>query len=146
MSWLALAVRLSGLVIGDPHQPRRMALDQVDRTAKLDAAVEIDRAGHRLRIGLTSLGPMLQTKRQLEMPGHVPGFVFARPPQPFAKVGADCGDAILPNAVDGGGKIVPIAGGDLRDHRVEPLLRLLEVGWPHRKKVRLPGDERTSSN
>ena len=68
---------------------------------------------------------MLQTKRQLETPGHVPGFVFTCAPKPFSKVGSNCGDAILPNAVYGGGKIVLITSGDLSDHSVKSLLRLL---------------------
>jgi hypothetical protein len=55
-----LAVCLAGLVIGDPHPPGRMALDEVDRTAELNAAVEIDGTGHRLRIGFAPLGAVLQ--------------------------------------------------------------------------------------
>jgi len=81
---------------------------------------------------------MLETKRQLETPGHVPGLVFTRPPEPFSKVGTNCGDAILPNAIYGGGKIVLIASGDLRDHNVKPLLRVLKVGWSHWQKSVFP--------
>jgi hypothetical protein len=80
-----------------------MALNKIDRAAKLDAAIKTDRAGRGLRIRLPSLGPMLQTKRQLETPGYVPGFVFTRPPEPFSKISPDCGDAILPDAIYGGG-------------------------------------------
>ena len=115
-----------------------MPLDQVNRPAKLDAAIETDRARYGPRIRLTSFGPMLQTKRQLETPRHVPGYVFTRSPKPFSKVSPDCGYAILPNAVDGGGKIVLITSGDLRDHNVKPLLRVLKVGWSHREKSVLP--------
>ncbi len=81
---------------------------------------------------------MFQTKRQLETPGHVPGFVFTRPPEPFSKVSANCGDAILPNAIDGGGKIVLITSGDVSNHGVKALLRLLKVGWSYRQKSVFP--------
>jgi hypothetical protein len=115
-----------------------MALDQVNRPAKLDAAIETDRAGYGPRIRLMSFGPMLQTKRHLETPRHVSGFVFTRPPQPLSKVSPNCGDAILPNTVYGGSKIVPITSGDLRDHNIKALLRLMKVGWSHRKKSVFP--------
>ena len=115
-----------------------MALNKVDRPAKLDAAIETDRARYGPRIRLTSLGPMFQTKRELETPRHITGIVFTRPPKPLSKVGANCGDAILPNAVYGGCKVVFVASGDLRDHSVKALLRLLKVGWSHRKKFVFP--------
>jgi hypothetical protein len=115
-----------------------MPLDQVNRPAKLDAAIETDRAWYRPRIRLTSFGPVLQTKRQLETPRHVPRFVFTRPSKPLSKVSPNCGDAILPNAVYGGGKVVPITGGDLRDHNIKVLLRLLKVHWSHRKTSVFP--------
>ena len=44
------------------------------------------------------------------MPGHVARVVLACPPQPFAEIGADRSDAILPHAVDRRGKIVPDNG------------------------------------
>ena len=115
-----------------------MALDQVNRPAKLDAAIETDRARYGPRIRLTSFGPMLQTKRQLETPRHVPGFVFTRPPKPLSKVSPNGGDAILPNAVYGGGKVVLVTSGDLRDHNIKALLRLLKVHWSHREKSVFP--------
>jgi hypothetical protein len=115
-----------------------MALDQVNRPAKLDAAIETDSVSYGPRIRLTSFGPMLQTKRQLETPSYVPGFIFTRPPEPFSKVSPNCGDSILPNAVHGGGKIVFVTSGDLRDHSVKAQLRLLKVGWPHWEKSVFP--------
>ena len=134
----ALALGLAGLVIGDPHQPGGMALDEIDRSAELNAAVEVDGAGYRLRIGLPPLGPVLEPERQLEMPGHVAGVVLACPPQPFAQIGADRSDAVVPDAVDRGRKVVLIAGGDFRDDRIELLPRPVEVARPHREQASLP--------
>ena len=81
---------------------------------------------------------MFQTKRELETPGHITGIVFTRPPKPLSKVGANCGDAILPNAIYGGCKVVLVASGDLRDHGVKALLRLRKVGWSYREKSVFP--------
>ena len=112
-----------------------MSLDKVNRSTKLNAAVKVDGAWHRLRVGLAPLGPVLQPEGQLEMPGHVAGVVLACPPQPFSEIGADRSDAILPYTVDGRRKVIPIPGGDFRNDRFELLPRPVEIVWPHREQV-----------
>ena len=82
--------------------------------------------------------PMLQTKRKLKTPGHITGIVLTRPAKPFSQVSANCSDAVLPNAIYGGGKVVPITGGDFRNDGVQALLRLNQIGGPHRKKSVCP--------
>src|SRR4029077_8326408 len=115
-----------------------MTLHEVDRSAKLNAAVEVDGAGYRLRIGRPPLRSVLQSEGQLEMPGHVAGVVLACSPQPFAEIGADGSNAILPNTVDGRGKVVPIPDGDFRNHRIEFLARPVEVVGAHWEQALLP--------
>ena len=97
-------------MIGHAYQPARVSLDKVDRAAKLDAAVKVDGARHRLRVGLAPLGTVRQPEGQFEMPGHVAGVVLACPPQPFAEIGADRRDAVLPHAVDGRRKVILDSG------------------------------------
>jgi hypothetical protein len=114
-----------------------MALDQVDRPAKLNAQSKVHGAGHGLRICLAPLGPV-QPKRQLEIPWHVAGVVFTCAPEPFAEVSADRSNTILPDTVDGRSKIVSIAGGDFRNDAIELLLCPVEIAWPYWKKAVLP--------
>src|SRR5438132_1647483 len=69
------------------------------------------------------------------MPGDISGLVLARPPQPFAQISADCRNAIVPDTVDGGRKIVIVAGGSFLDHDVENLPYLVQVFRPNRQQV-----------
>src|SRR5262249_17694358 len=78
------SISLAGLVIADANAARRMALDEVDRTAHLDAAVEIHLFGTRMRVGLSSFCIATKSERELESPGHVSRVVFARPTKPLA--------------------------------------------------------------
>ena len=112
-----------------------MTLDEVDRPAKLDAAVKLDGIGHRPRVGLAALEAMRQPEGQFEMPRHVTGVVLARSAQPFAQIGADRGDAVLPDAIDGRGKVVLVPGSDLRYDLLKELPRPIEIAWPHRQQV-----------
>lgn len=66
-----------------------MPLDQINRAAELDAAIEIHCARHGLRIGLAPLGPRLQTERKLKAPGHITGIVLTRPAKPFSQISAN---------------------------------------------------------
>ena len=68
----SFSVSLAGLVIGDPDVPGRMAFDQVDRAAELNAAVEIDRLGHRMRVGLSPLCTAVgKSEGKLKPPRHI---------------------------------------------------------------------------
>ena len=61
------------------------------------------------------------------MPRHETGVVLARPAQPFAQIGADRGDAILPHAVDGRGKVILVPGGNLRYDLLKEVPRAVEM-------------------
>ena len=56
-----------------------MALDEVDRAAKLNAAVKLDGIGHRPRVSAAlPISPVRQSERQFEMPWDETGVVLAR--------------------------------------------------------------------
>ena len=69
------------------------------------------------------------------MPGHEAAVVLARPAQPFAEIGADRSDTVLPDTVNGRGEVVPITAGDFGNDLIEPLPRPIEVAWPHREQA-----------
>ena len=78
---------------------------------------------------------MRQSERQFEMPRHEPGVVLARSAQPFAQIGADRGDAILPHAVDGRGEVVLVPRSDLRHDLFKEVPRAIEIARPDRQQV-----------
>jgi hypothetical protein len=74
------------------------------------------------------------TERELEMPRHKPGVIKAGPPQPFAQIGADCGNAIKPDALDGRSKVVVVPLGDIGNDGIDLLVNSIQVACPHRKQ------------
>src|ERR1700686_4258267 len=72
------------------------------------------------------------------MPGNESGGVLARSAQPFPEVGADRDDGIFPHPVNGRGKVVFIAGGDVCHNFLKYLPRPIEVAWPHGEQVLVP--------
>ena len=103
--------------------------DKIDRATELDAAVEVDGIGHRVRISLTLFAAAGQPERHFEVQGDISRLVLARPPQPFAQIGADRRDAVLPDAIDCRRKVVIVARGGFLDDFVEDLSRLIQRSW-----------------
>src|SRR5262245_30678483 len=114
-------------MIGDPEEPARMALDEIDRPAKSYAAVKLNGIGDRSRVGLAALEAMCQPEGQFEMLRHVSGVVLAGSAQPFAQIGSDRSNTILPYAVDGWGKVILVPGSDLRYDLLKEVPRAIEI-------------------
>jgi hypothetical protein len=121
-------------VIGDPYQAGAVGLDEVDGSAQLNTAIKVDRTGDRSRIGRPLRGSGCQAGGELEMPRDKAGIVKAGPPQPFAQIGADCGNAIKSDTLDGGSKVVVVPRGDIGNDSIELLLNPIEVAGPYRKQ------------
>src|SRR6267142_6933515 len=68
------------------------------------------------------------------MPRDKAGIVKAGPPQPFAQIGADCGNAIKPDTLDGESKVVVVPRGDIGNDGIELLLNPIEVAGPYREQ------------
>ena len=112
-----------------------MTLDEIDRSTKLNAAVEFDRTRDRSRIRRPLRTPAIKAERQLEMPRHKTGLVNAGAPQPFAQIGADGGDAVKPDALDGGSKVVVVPRSNIGDDGIELPLNPIEDPRPYRKQT-----------
>ena len=68
------------------------------------------------------------------MPRHKTGIIKAGTPQPFAQIGANRGNAIEPDALDGRGKVVVVPRGDIGNDGIELLVNSIQVAGPYRKQ------------
>ena len=95
MTVALLRARLAGLVVGRAERTV-VALDEIDRAAQLDAAVElhrlVDAVGSRSRRSVRPKESSKSARRPLGLLGGAP--------QPLAQVGADRRDAVVPHALD----------------------------------------------
>jgi hypothetical protein len=115
-----------------------MALYEVDRSAKVDAAVKADGIGHRPGVSLVALETVCEAERKFEMSWYETGIVLTRSAQPLPEIGADRSDTIFPDAVDSRSKIILVPRGDLGHNRFKQLPRPVEITRLHGKQVLVP--------
>ena len=107
---------LAGLVIGDAQLRRpRLLLDEIDRAAQQEAAVDQHRIGHAARIAaLRRVRPKLNSKYS-----GMPVAAVGQAPRPDAQVARDVGDLVAPDPIDRRRELLVVLGRDPRDDRVE---------------------------
>ena len=123
-----------GLVIGHANSPGRIALEQVDRPAQAQPALDRDRLRRAMRIRLRAIA---QPEAEFEPFGPPMLRILGRAPHPFAQVGADTVDSVAPHALDRRREILMPSRRNFVEPLVEQRGRVLQVFRRDRQHVEL---------
>ena len=111
-----------------------MALDQVDRAAQSEATLDRDWVVAAGGIGLLAVS---EPKGQLEALGTPSAGILGHPPQPLAQIGANRGDAILPDLFNRRRQLVMVEAGTEVEFRVDEVLRCHQIIMGNRQHMLL---------